>query len=142
MLRRSIQIGLSLLGLYVVLSIAAGIYLAEAAIHPHRRPVSGRARYMAMVETYSNAGVEDVAVDTTYQVKLKGWYVQPKNWNHEAVILIHGVSDDREGGIRSSASRFACAWRERRSDCHLWSHGTIRRSDVGHMAASTHAWMH
>jgi uncharacterized protein len=97
MLRRIIQIGLPLLGLYVVLSIAAGIYLAEAAIHPHRRPVTGRARYMAMVESYSNSGVEDVAVTAAHHAELKGWYVRPNDWNHEAVILLHGVADDREG---------------------------------------------
>jgi len=80
-----------------VLSIAAGIYLAEAAIHPHRRPVTGRARYMAMIESYSNSGVEDVAVDATNHAELKGWFVRPNVWNHEAVILLHGVADDREG---------------------------------------------
>jgi uncharacterized protein len=97
MLHRTTQVGLSLLGLYVVLSVAAGIFLAEGAVHPHRRPVTGRARYMAMVESYSNSGVEDVAVDATNHAELKGWYVRPNDWNHEAVILLHGVADDREG---------------------------------------------
>jgi dipeptidyl aminopeptidase/acylaminoacyl peptidase len=97
MLRRIIQIGLSLLGLYVVLSIAAGVYLAEAAIHPHRKPVTGRARYMAMFESYSSSGLENVAIDAAHHAELKGWYVRPNDWNHEAVILLHGVADDREG---------------------------------------------
>jgi hypothetical protein len=80
-----------------VLSIAAGIYLAEGAIHPHRRAVASRARYVAMVKGYSSSGVEDVAVDASHHAELKGWYVQPSDWNHEGVILLHGVADDREG---------------------------------------------
>jgi hypothetical protein len=103
MLRRSIQFGLSLLGLYVVLTIAAGIYLAEAAIHPHRRAVTGRTRYVAMVKGYSSSGVEDVAVRATNHAELKGWYVQPNDWNHEGVILLHGVADNREGVAGYSA---------------------------------------
>jgi hypothetical protein len=75
----------------------AGIYLAEGAIHPHRKTVTGRVRYMAMIESYSKAGVEDVAIDASNHAQLKGWYVQPIKWNHEGVILLHGVADDREG---------------------------------------------
>jgi alpha-beta hydrolase superfamily lysophospholipase len=150
MLRRSIQIGLSLLGLYVVLSIAAGIYLAEAAIHPHRRPVSGRARYMAMVETYSNSGVEDVAVDTTYQVKLKGWYVQPKDWNHEAVILLHGVSDDREGVASYSVMFLKAGYAVLLPDSRahgesggaIATYGVMERYDVAAWAIWLHQRMH
>jgi fermentation-respiration switch protein FrsA (DUF1100 family) len=150
MLRRSIQIGLSLLGLYVVLSIVAGIYLAEAAIHPHRRPVTGRARYMAMVETYSNSGGEDVAVDTTYQVKLKGWYVQPKDWNHEAVILLHGVSDDREGVAGYSVMFLKVGYAVLLPDSRahgesggaIASYGVMERYDVAAWAVWLHQRMH
>jgi hypothetical protein len=150
MLRRSIQIGLSLLGLYVVLSIVAGIYLAEAAIHPHRRPVTGRARYMAMVETYSNSGGEDVAVDTTYQVKLKGWYVQPKDWNHEAVILLHGVSDDLEGVAGYSVMFLKAGYAVLLPDSRahgesggaIASYGVMERYDVAAWAVWLHQRMH
>jgi uncharacterized protein len=143
MLRRSIQIVLSLLGLYVVLSIAAGIYLAETAIHPHRKPVTGRARYVAMVESYSNSGVEDVAIDATNHAELKGWYVQPNDWNHEAVILLHGVADNREGVAGYSVMFLKAGYAVLLSDSRahgesggaIASYGVMERSDVERWAA-------
>lgn len=138
MLRRSIQIGLSLLGFYIVLSIAAGIYLGEAAIHPHRRHVTGRARYMAMVESYSNSGVEDVAVEATNHAELKGWYVRPNDWNHEAVILLHGVADDREGVAGYSVMFLKAGYAVLLSDSRahgesggaIATYGVLERNDV------------
>jgi hypothetical protein len=151
MLRRCIQIGLSLLGLYVVLSIAAGIYLAGAAIHPHRRHVTGRARYAEIVEGYSSTGVEDAAVDAMNHAELKGWYVQPDAWNHEAVLLLHGVADNREGVAGYSAMFLKAgyavllpdsrAWRERWHYRFLWRARTTGYSSMGRMVASTREGM-
>ena len=50
-----------------------------------------------MVGAYSRSGVEDAAIHAPDGVLLKGWYVRPNDWNHEAVVLLHGVADNREG---------------------------------------------
>ena len=97
MLRRTIQTVAALFALYLLLSVAAGIYLAEAAIHVRRKAVTQRSEYASMVGAYSRSGVEDAAIHAPDGVLLKGWYVRPNDWNHEAVVLLHGVADNREG---------------------------------------------
>jgi hypothetical protein len=57
--------------LYLLLSLAAGIYLAEAAIHV-RKAVTQRSEYASMVGAYSRSGVEDAAIHAPDGVQLKG----------------------------------------------------------------------
>jgi fermentation-respiration switch protein FrsA (DUF1100 family) len=97
MLRRTIQTVAALFALYLLLSVAAGIHLAEATIHVRRKAVTQRSEYASMVNTYSRSGIEDVGIQAPDRALLKGWYVRPNDWNHEAVVLLHGVADNREG---------------------------------------------
>src|SRR5882757_1106650 len=97
MLLRLIRVVASIFVLYIVSSVVAGIYLAEASVHLRRKAVTERSHYVEMTETYSRFGVEDAAIHAADGTVLKGWYVRPDDWNHESVVLLHGVADNREG---------------------------------------------
>src|SRR3954453_15646220 len=56
MLRRSIQTVAALFALYLLLSVAAGVYLAEAAIHVRRKAITQRSEYASMVGDYYRSG--------------------------------------------------------------------------------------
>jgi pimeloyl-ACP methyl ester carboxylesterase len=94
--RRTIAILLTLIAAYIALSIAGGIFLAEIALHPGRRPVIHEQEAQA-IAAEMNARLEDVELTTPDHTKLAGWFARPAQWNGSAVILLHGVSDNREG---------------------------------------------
>jgi uncharacterized protein len=43
------------------------------------------------------ADLQDVAISARDAAQLRGWYASPANANGDAVILLHGVGDNREG---------------------------------------------
>ena len=43
------------------------------------------------------ADFRDVEVKTPDGVVLRAWFIRPRQWNGDAVILLHGVSDNRLG---------------------------------------------
>jgi len=43
------------------------------------------------------ADLQDVAINARDGVQLRGWFANPANANGDAVILLHGVGDNREG---------------------------------------------
>jgi predicted alpha/beta-fold hydrolase len=83
--------------LYGFLCIAGGILLAELQLHPPQRPITERPEVAQVVREYNHAALEDVSVTAADGAILKAWYVRPENDNGSAVILMHGVSDNREG---------------------------------------------
>ncbi|MBI2679027.1 MAG: alpha/beta fold hydrolase [Candidatus Koribacter versatilis] len=95
-MRRTIAIILTLIATYLALSVAAGIFLAEAALHPGRRPVIHEQEAQG-IALEMHAHLEDVAIATADGTPLAAWFAQPQQWNGSAVILLHGVSDNREG---------------------------------------------
>lgn len=95
--RRYLKFALALFCLYAFLCIAGGILLAELQLHPPRRPITERAAVAEVVREYHHAALEDVSITATDGAILKAWYVRPENDNGSAVILLHGVSDNREG---------------------------------------------
>ena len=89
---------LFLAGLYVLGTLLGGIGLAWIAFHPPR------ARIRAFEE--SNVRATSRQVDTDFRdvelkaadgVVLSAWFMRPRNWNEDVVILLHGVSDNRMG---------------------------------------------
>jgi uncharacterized protein len=97
--RRFVQFSVLFLALYVATSLLVAILLAEATLHVVRRPVRHRANFEAIVEENYHSIVQDAIVEAKDGATLKGWYVQPKGWNHSSVILLHGVTDNREGVV-------------------------------------------
>jgi hypothetical protein len=81
---------------YCVLSVAGGVALAEGALHPGRRPLHFE-REAREVALRMGARLEDVALHAPDGAELAAWFAVPARWNGSTVILLHGVSDNREG---------------------------------------------
>jgi pimeloyl-ACP methyl ester carboxylesterase len=96
-LRPYLKFALLLAALYVFGCIAGGILLAELQLHPPRRRITHRAEVAQAVREYHRASLEDVSIMVEDGATLQAWYVRPENDNGSAVILLHGVGDNREG---------------------------------------------
>ncbi len=83
---------------YLTLTLAVGILLCDGTLHPVRRSLTSadqsRAHEMAQAE---RANLQDVSIQTTDKITLHAWLVIPDQPNTRAVILLHGLSDDRVG---------------------------------------------
>jgi uncharacterized protein len=86
--------------LYVLLSLAGGVLLMEAALHVPRRPLNQRNVMETTAAPWALRGVEDVAITASDGAMLKGWLVQPVQSHYPnggVVLLLHGVGDNRQG---------------------------------------------
>jgi dipeptidyl aminopeptidase/acylaminoacyl peptidase len=82
---------------YILLSILAGIVIADFSLKLHRLPLKHRQAIAAEMRTEFGAELQDVAITAVDGVELKGWFVHPRHYNGNAVILLHGITDNREG---------------------------------------------
>jgi alpha-beta hydrolase superfamily lysophospholipase len=53
--------------------------------------------FLARMQQEFGATVDDVALTATDGAALKAWFVQPPQPNGKAVVLLHGIADNREG---------------------------------------------
>jgi uncharacterized protein len=82
----------------LVLATAAGVFLAEAALHPARRPLLAVDQQRAREVANSNASdLTDISILAIDGVVLRAWNLQPRKNAGNAVILFHGLSDNRAG---------------------------------------------
>lgn len=102
-LRRLLQFLAFAVALYAVVAVAGGIFLAELALHPQRRTLvdAPRAR-QSLIEEF-HVPVENVSISAADGATLRGWFVAPDQPSGSAVILLHGVADNREGMIGYAA---------------------------------------
>ncbi len=49
------------------------------------------------VETLFHTELQNVSIQAADGVVLKAWYIHPKAFNGSAVLLLHGITDNREG---------------------------------------------
>ena len=91
------RIFLSLLVIYLSVSLIAGIGLAELNLHPPRLHLLPAARLIAATEAKNKTRVEDVNIRALDNATLRGWYARPARDNGNVVVLLHGVADNREG---------------------------------------------
>lgn len=82
---------------YFLLSILAGIVIADVSLKLHRLPLRHQQAIAAAVRTDFGAELQDVAITAADGVLLKGWFVHPRDYNGNAAILLHGITDNREG---------------------------------------------
>lgn len=82
---------------YLVLSILAGIVLTDLSLKLHRLPLRHRQAIAAAMRTDFHAELQEVAITAADAVALKGWFVHPRDYNGNAVVLLHGITDNREG---------------------------------------------
>ncbi|MGH8629177.1 MAG: alpha/beta hydrolase, partial [Burkholderiales bacterium] len=77
--------------------VLAGVLLTEGALRPGRRPVVRRAEAAALMAREFGAVLEEAETQAPDGVQLRGWFARPANSNGSAVVLLHGVADNREG---------------------------------------------
>jgi uncharacterized protein len=84
--------------LYFAFCAVAGIYLADGTLHPARRTLTEQetAAFRESVGVFHNQ-LRDVAIAAADGVPLRGWMVTPPHPNEEAVLLLHGLGDNRLG---------------------------------------------
>jgi uncharacterized protein len=93
-LRKAILAGFTA---YLVLSILAGIAIADLSLKLHRLPLRHQQAIAVAVRTDFHAELQDVTITAADGAALKGWFVHPRDYNGNAVILLHGITDNREG---------------------------------------------
>lgn len=96
--RLVLKCGAVVFGLYISLSVVAGVFVAEGALHPTRRQLtSSEIHDETLRAVYENAVLTDVIDIASDGVILRAWVIRPENANGDAVILLHGLSDNRVG---------------------------------------------
>ncbi len=84
--------------LYLVFCTVAGIYLADGTLHPARRALTEDevAAALQWAKTLDSE-MEDVSITTGDGAVLRGWSLRPHHANGDAVLLLHGLGDNRIG---------------------------------------------
>ncbi|MGA3080619.1 MAG: hypothetical protein ABSD44_04465 [Terracidiphilus sp.] len=96
--RRYLCWGLALVAVWLVLCVAVGIVATEWALHPGRRLLGMEAEARAQaVAARNHAEMDEVSILAEDRVTLRGWSLQPLHGNGDAVILLHGHTDNRVG---------------------------------------------
>ena len=88
---------LALGGCYLLLAVLAGVFIAEGSLHLRRLPLRHRLEAEATVQQRYQAELQDVSIEAADAAVLKGWYIHPKDFNGSVVVLLHGITDNREG---------------------------------------------
>jgi len=82
---------------YLGLSIVTGIVIADFSLKLHRLPLRHRQAIAATVQSDFHADLKDVTITAADGAVLRGWYIRPHDYNGNAVLLLHGITDNREG---------------------------------------------
>lgn len=86
------------------LCLLIGVVAAESALHPIRNPLPRVADVAARaIAVRDGARLSAVELRAADGVTLEGWEMKPVQWNGDAVLLLHGLSDNR-GGMLGPAS--------------------------------------
>jgi uncharacterized protein len=85
---------------YAAVCCIAGVFLAHATLHPGRRPLTAADEFRAHeMSNRHDAQIENAALSATDGALLQAWLIRPQRGNGDAVILLHGLSDNRTGMI-------------------------------------------
>jgi uncharacterized protein len=88
---RRARYALLFLTLYLTFCTIAGISLADATLHPARRP------QVLIPHQTLDADLADVSITTPDHAMLHAWIAHPRHTNGDAVLLLHGLGDDGLG---------------------------------------------
>jgi hypothetical protein len=95
-MRRLFRVWVSLFGVYALVCIAAAIFLADSTVSPYHRALPANSE-SNIIQTALNSHLADVQISTFDNATLRGWYIQSQHSNGDAVILLHGLGDNRLG---------------------------------------------
>jgi dipeptidyl aminopeptidase/acylaminoacyl peptidase len=96
-MRKLTRVLLIACAVYIVLSVVAGIVIGEGSLRLQRRPVTHRLEAARLVRDQYHAELQEVSVTAADGITLKGWYVHPAHYNGNVVVVLHGITDNREG---------------------------------------------
>jgi len=86
------------LTLYLAFCSVAAIYVTEGTVHPARRFLPPEAEAaMRDIARQLNSDLANVSITTPDAVILRAWTIRPQASNGNAVILLHGLGDNRIG---------------------------------------------
>jgi dipeptidyl aminopeptidase/acylaminoacyl peptidase len=86
--------------MYLLLCAAMAFFLGDVTVHPYRRPLTAEAK--ANVQNAAadlNTQLTGAAVEGLSHATLRAWLIRPQHANGNAVILLHGIGDNRLGMI-------------------------------------------
>jgi pimeloyl-ACP methyl ester carboxylesterase len=84
--------------LYLTLCTLGGIYLADGTLHPARRPLTDEEVTAVRDSTHAlDADLADASITTPDHATLRAWIIRPHHPNGDAVLLLHGLGDNRLG---------------------------------------------
>lgn len=96
--RSCLRWGLALVSVWFVVCAAIGIVATEWSLHPGRRLLGPDFEAQAQtIAERNHTKLSVVSVVAGDGVTLRGWNIRPLNGNGNAVILLHGVADNRAG---------------------------------------------
>jgi uncharacterized protein len=83
---------------YLCFCAGSGVLIAEGALHPTRRVLTpdGITREKLQARD-DDASMTDVSATAKDGIFLRAWYLQPEDANGNAVLLLHGLGDNRLG---------------------------------------------
>jgi pimeloyl-ACP methyl ester carboxylesterase len=125
--------------LYLTLCTIGGITLADATLHPARRPLTENEITAVRDQTRAqDADLTDVSITTRDHATLRAWLIHPHHPNGDAVLLLHGVGDNRLGMLGYAqlllAHGFTVLLPDARahglSDGTLATYGLLERNDI------------
>jgi hypothetical protein len=74
--------------------------VAEGTLHPGRRPLLAKDEMQAQEMAHNqDSELADVTIAARDRATLRAWSIRPRNGSGKAVILLHGLSDNRLGMI-------------------------------------------
>lgn len=120
--------------------VIAGILVADASLHPGRRPLTDDEISAARESARSlDAELQDVSVTTRDGAVLHGWTLRPARGNGSDVILLHGVGDNRLGMMGYAQLLLAHGYTVLMPDARahgasggeLTTYGLLERDDIG-----------
>jgi len=85
---------------FLTLSFLAGAFIAEGTLHPSRRPLTRNDEVPVEEAAHSRGSeLDNAVISASDGVTLRAWTIRPQNSNGQAVILLHGLGDNRLGMI-------------------------------------------
>jgi hypothetical protein len=83
---------------YAAFCSILAIFLGELAFRPQRVRITERQSAKATAARFG-ADLLDVSINANDGSPLQGWFARPADANGNAVILLHGVGDNRQGAM-------------------------------------------